>query len=109
MKEVKTPKKPLLFYYAVALLVLFLFNLLAMPWLLEHQIHEVDYNTFVSMTEKKEIGQVEISSRITASCLPPLTARPSTRPPWCPTTDWCSACWTPGSPPPARRSSRPRC
>ena len=63
MKEVKTPKKPLLFYYAVALLVLFLFNLLAMPWLPEHQIHEVDYNTFVSMTEKKEIGQVEIQQQ----------------------------------------------
>ena len=63
MKEVKTPKKPLLFYYAVALLVLFLFNLLAMPWLSEHQIHEVDYNTFVSMTEKKEIGQVEIQQQ----------------------------------------------
>ena len=63
MKEVKTPKKPLLFYYAVALLVLFLFNLLAMPWLAEHQIKEVDYNTFVSMTEKKEIGQVEIQQQ----------------------------------------------
>ena len=63
MKEVKTPKKPLLFYYAVALLVLFLFNLLAMPWLSEHQIHEVDYNTFVSMTEKQEIGQVEIQQQ----------------------------------------------
>ena len=63
MKEVKTPKKPLLFYYAVALLVLFLFNLLAMPWLSEHQIKEVDYNTFVSMTEKKEIGQVEIQQQ----------------------------------------------
>ena len=63
MKEVKTPKKPLLFYYAVALLVLFLFNLLAMPWLSEHQIQEVDYNTFVSMTEKQEIGQVEIQQQ----------------------------------------------
>ena len=63
MKEVKTPKKPLLFYYFVALLVLFLFNLLAMPWLSEHQIKEVDYNTFVSMTEKKEIGQVEIQQQ----------------------------------------------
>ena len=63
MKEVKTPKKPLLFYYAVALLVLFLFNLLAMPWLAEHQIKDVDYNTFVSMTEKKEIGQVEIQQQ----------------------------------------------
>ena len=63
MKEVKTPKKPLLFYYAVALLVLFLFNFLAMPWLAEHQIKDVDYNTFVSMTEKKEIGQVEIQQQ----------------------------------------------
>ena len=60
MKEVKTPKKPLLFYYAVALLVLFLFNLLAMPWLAEHQIKDVDYNTFVTMTENGEVGEVEI-------------------------------------------------
>ena len=63
MKEVKTPKKPLLFYYGVALLVLCLFNLLAMPWLAEHQIKEVDYNTFVSMTEQKQIGQVEIQQQ----------------------------------------------
>ena len=63
MKEVKTPKKPLLFYYAVALLVLFLFNLLAMPWLAEHQIKDVDYNTFVSMTEQGKLGQVEIQQQ----------------------------------------------
>ncbi len=63
MNEVKTPKKPLIYYYVLALLALMLFNLLAMPWLSEHQIKEVDYNTFVSMTEKKEIGQVEIQEQ----------------------------------------------
>ena len=63
MNEVKTPKKPLLYYYIAALLVLLLFNFLAMPWLAEHQIKDVDYNTFVSMTEKKEIGQVEIQEQ----------------------------------------------
>ena len=47
MKEVKTPKKPLIFYYAVAMLAVFLFNFLAIPWLAQHQIKEVDYNTFV--------------------------------------------------------------
>ena len=51
MNEVKSPKKPLLFYYLVALLVLLLFNFIAMPWLNEHSIRDVDYNTFVSMTE----------------------------------------------------------
>ena len=49
MKEVKTPKKPLIFYYAVAMLAVFLFNFFAMPWLAQHQIKEVDYNTFVEM------------------------------------------------------------
>ena len=63
MREVKTPKKPLLYYYIIAMLVLLLFNLLAMPWLTEHQIREVDYNTFITMTEQKEIGQVEIQEQ----------------------------------------------
>ena len=63
MNEVKTPKKPLLYYYIVALLVLLLFNLLAMPWLAEHQIKEVDYNTFVSMTEQGQLGRVEIQQQ----------------------------------------------
>ena len=63
MREVKTPKKPLLYYYIIAMMVLLLFNLLAMPWLTEHQIREVDYNTFVTMTEQKEIGQVEIQEQ----------------------------------------------
>ena len=63
MKEVKTPKKPLIFYYAVAMLAVFLFNFLAMPWLAQHQIKEVDYNTFVTMTENGEIGRVEIQEQ----------------------------------------------
>ena len=63
MNEVKSPKKPLLYYYMVALLVVLLFNLLAMPWLSEHQIKDVDYNTFVSMTEQGKIGQVEIQQQ----------------------------------------------
>ena len=58
MNEIKTPKKPLIYYYLVAMLVVLLFNFLAMPWLAEHQIKDVDYNTFVSMTEKKEIVKV---------------------------------------------------
>ena len=62
MNEVKSPKKPLLYYYLLVMLVL-LFNLLAMPWLAEHQIKEVDYNTFVSMVEKKEIGKVDIQEQ----------------------------------------------
>ena len=63
MNEVKSPKKPLLYYYLLVLLVLLLFNLLAMPWISEHQIKEVDYNTFVSMVEKKEIGKVDIQEQ----------------------------------------------
>ena len=63
MNEVKSPKKPLLYYYLIALLIVMLFNLLAMPWLSEHQIKDVDYNTFVSMTEQGQIGQVEIQQQ----------------------------------------------
>ena len=63
MNEVKSPKKPLLYYYMIALLVVLLFNLLAMPWLVEHQIKDVDYNTFVTMTEQGQIGQVEIQQQ----------------------------------------------
>ena len=60
MNEVKSPKKPLIFYYLVAMLLVMLFNFIAMPWLSQYQIQEVDYNTFVSMTEKGEIGRAEI-------------------------------------------------
>lgn len=60
MNEVKTPKKPLIYYYGIALLILMLFNFLAMPWLAKRRIKEVDYGTFMTMTENQEIGQVEI-------------------------------------------------
>ena len=59
MNEVHSPKKPLIFYYMVAMLLVMLFNFIAMPWLSQYQIQEVDYNTFVSMTEKGEIGRSE--------------------------------------------------
>ena len=57
MNEVKTPKKPLIYYYGIVLLVLLLFNLLAMPWLSQRQIKEVDYGTFLSMVENGEVGR----------------------------------------------------
>ena len=60
MNEVHSPKKPLIFYYMVAMLLVMLFNFIAMPWLSQYQIQEVDYNTFVSMAEKGEIGRAEI-------------------------------------------------
>ena len=60
MNEVHSPKKPLIFYYMVAMLLVMLFNFIAMPWLSQYQIQEVDYNTFVSMVEKKEIGKVDL-------------------------------------------------
>ena len=60
MNEVRSPKKPLIFYYIVAMLLVMLFNFIAMPWLSQYQIQEVDYNTFVDMTEKGEIGRAEI-------------------------------------------------
>ena len=60
MNEVKKPKKPLIYYYCVVLVVLMLFNFLAMPAIVERQIKEVDYGTFMTMTEEKNIGQVDI-------------------------------------------------
>ena len=60
MNEVKTPKKPLVFYYGIAMVVLLLLNMLVMPLITQHQVEEVDYGTFIKMTESKEIGQVEI-------------------------------------------------
>ena len=49
MNEVKSPKKPMLYYYAMALLVLLLINFLAVPWLSQRQVKEVDYGTFMTM------------------------------------------------------------
>ena len=63
MKEVRPPRKPLIFYYIIAMAAVILLNSLAMPWLAQHQIRDVDYNTFVEMTEKGEIGKVEIQEQ----------------------------------------------
>ena len=63
MNEIKSPKKPLLYYYFVAMLLVMLFNFIAMPWISEHQIKDVDYNTFVTMTEQGEVGRVEIQEQ----------------------------------------------
>ena len=63
MNEVKTLKKPLIYYYVVVLLVLMLFNFLAMPWIAQRQIREVDYNTFNSMVQEGQVGQVEIQEQ----------------------------------------------
>ena len=62
MKEVKTPKKPLAIYYAIVLLVLMLLNFVLVPWMSERQVKEVDYGTFMSMTEDKDIGRVDVES-----------------------------------------------
>jgi len=61
MNEVKKPsKKPLFYYYSIAMLAVLLFNMLAMPWMMEHSIKQVDYNTFVSMVEQGQVSRVEI-------------------------------------------------
>ena len=62
MDEVKKPKKPLIFYYGIVLLVILLFNLIAMPWFAQRQIKEVDYGTFMTMTEENNIGQVDVQN-----------------------------------------------
>ena len=63
MQEVKKPRKPLIYYYIIVLLVLLLFNFLAMPLLLQRQIQEVDYGTFLQMAEDQELGQVEVQQQ----------------------------------------------
>lgn len=60
MNEIKTPKKPIIFYYVIALLVLMLINFWLIPYMLQTQVKEVDYGMFMSMIEEKDIGRVEI-------------------------------------------------
>ena len=62
MKEVKSPKKPLIYYYCIVLLVLMVFNSFIVPLIARQQIKEVDYGTFMTMTEEKNIGRVDIES-----------------------------------------------
>ena len=63
MNEVKKPKKPLISYYCIVALILILFNAITMPWLMERRVQKVDYNTFIQMTEKKNIGEVQINEQ----------------------------------------------
>ena len=63
MNEVKRPKKPLIFYYGIVMLALLLFNFLAMPWLMQRQVQNVDYGTFLDMAENKELGRVEVQQQ----------------------------------------------
>ena len=63
MNEVKSPKKPLVYYYTIVLILLLVFNFVAMPWISEHQIKEVDYNTFINMVDKGEVSAVEIQEQ----------------------------------------------
>ena len=63
MKEVRPPKRPLIFYYCVAMLIQLLFNFLARPWMARQQIQEVDYGTFMDMAENQDLGQVEIQEQ----------------------------------------------
>ena len=60
MKEVKNPKRPLIYYYGIVLLVLVIFNLVVSPILMQHQVKETDYGTFLDMIEEKNIGQVQV-------------------------------------------------
>ena len=60
MKEVKSPKRPLVYYYAITLLMLFIFNMFVAPMLAEGQVTEVDYGTFMTMIDEKNVGNVEI-------------------------------------------------
>ena len=60
MKEVKSPKKPLIYYYGMALLVVLLFNMVVSPLLMRSRVSEVDYGTFMKMIEEKNIGEVEV-------------------------------------------------
>ena len=62
MNEVKSPKKPLMYYYAIVILVILALNFLAVPWLSQRQVKEVDYGTFMTMTENQEIGRVEVQN-----------------------------------------------
>ena len=63
MNEIKRPKKPLFFYYTIVMLLILLGNLVLMPWMQQRQVEEVDYSKFISMTENKQIGKVEIKAQ----------------------------------------------
>ena len=63
MKEVKTPKKPLIYYYMIVIIALLLFNFLAVPFITEREIKDVDYGTFIDMTNEGKVGKAEIQEQ----------------------------------------------
>jgi cell division protease FtsH len=62
MNEVKNPQKQLIIFYVIVAICIILFNFMVMPWIMQHQIVETDYATFITMTENQEIGYVQIQS-----------------------------------------------
>ena len=78
MNEVKSPKKPLVYYYAIVILVILALNFLAVPWLSQRQVKEVDYGTFMTMTENQ--GSAVWRCKIIRSSSRTKTTRRSTRP-----------------------------
>lgn len=64
MKEVKSPKKPLIYYYVVVIATILIFNMIVFPLLSNRMVTEVDYGTFISMTEEGNIGQVKVESNL---------------------------------------------
>lgn len=82
MQEIKKPRKPLIYYYVIVLAVLLLFNFLIMPWVAERRVQEVGYETFMEMTEKRDIGKVEIDQSDNEIILPIRKETKSTRPVW---------------------------
>ena len=76
MKEVKSPKKPLIYYYGIVLLIILIFNTVVSPLLMNAKVQEVDYGTFMKMIEEKNIGRVEIDD----SDSPTRTRHKYTRP-----------------------------
>lgn len=80
MNEVKKPKKPMIFYYVIVLAVILLFNLIAVPYIAERQIEEVDYGTFMTMTEQNAIGRVDVQENRIVFSLPIKRKPRSTKP-----------------------------
>ena len=106
MNEVKSPKKPLLYYYFVAMLLVMLFNFIAMPWISEHQIKDVDYNTFVTMTEQGEVGRVEIQEQSNRILFTSSDEKTVYKTAMVPDDGLVQRLLTRASPPRVRRSSR---
>lgn len=62
MKEYKTPKKPIMYYYFIGLLILMLLNYFVFPQFMKHQVKQVDYGTFLTMVDEGKVNEVEVST-----------------------------------------------